>query len=254
MAHEEHPLCLLGKKLLQPLDRLDIKMVGGLVKEEQVAVPEQNLGQLYTHAPTTGKLVGGTVEILAPEAETYESTLRFGVHIAHILYGDALMKIFEAVEKLLILPALIVYGLGEAAVDFLKLGLAAVNLGKGLLHLFEQSSLVGQLHLLREITDYDVGRHRYGTGRRGLESGQYFEEGGLPGAVLAHECHFVSLIDDKTDIAEERLGRKLNPQSVDRNHTAKLAKIPQTAQAGARHNKTMHRETDPKHSPCIKIC
>ena len=43
----------LCKKLLQPLYRLDVEVVGRLVEQQHVGLLQQNLCQFDTHAPTS---------------------------------------------------------------------------------------------------------------------------------------------------------------------------------------------------------
>ena len=56
VAHKHHGLAITGKEVFEPLDTLDIEVVGGLVEQEHIRVLEQKLGQLNTHAPSTRKL------------------------------------------------------------------------------------------------------------------------------------------------------------------------------------------------------
>ena len=53
MTHKDDCTRRLGQELLQPLNRLDIEVVGGLVKQEHIGFLEEYLGQLDTHAPTS---------------------------------------------------------------------------------------------------------------------------------------------------------------------------------------------------------
>ena len=48
----------LSQELLQPLNRLNIKMVSGLIKQQHIRLLQQDLCQFDTHAPTATKLAG----------------------------------------------------------------------------------------------------------------------------------------------------------------------------------------------------
>ena len=57
-----------SQQLFEPLDRLNIEVVGGLVEQQHIRTAQQNLGQLDTHTPTTRELGGRTVEVGTLEA------------------------------------------------------------------------------------------------------------------------------------------------------------------------------------------
>jgi hypothetical protein len=75
VAHKYHGLTITGKEVFEPLDTLYIKMVGGLVEQENVGVLKQEFGKFDTHAPSARKLGGGTIKIFATEAEAYKGLL-----------------------------------------------------------------------------------------------------------------------------------------------------------------------------------
>ena len=65
VAHEYDSLCALSKKLFQPLDTFNIKMVGRLIEQEDIRFLQQDFCQFDTHTPSTGKLSGRTFKILS---------------------------------------------------------------------------------------------------------------------------------------------------------------------------------------------
>ena len=67
MAHQDDGIGLGGQKIFKPLYTLDVQMVGRLIEQQHVGSPQQQLGQLYTHTPSSAELTGRTVEILARE-------------------------------------------------------------------------------------------------------------------------------------------------------------------------------------------
>lgn len=78
VAYEQHGGRTAFEKILQPLDRLDVKVVGRLVQHEQIGVLQENLSQLDTHSPASGELRYGTVEIASLKAQADDGTVHLG--------------------------------------------------------------------------------------------------------------------------------------------------------------------------------
>ena len=57
-----------SQQLFEPLDRLNIEVVGGLVEQQHIRTAQQDLGQLDTHTPTARELGGRTVKVGTLEA------------------------------------------------------------------------------------------------------------------------------------------------------------------------------------------
>ena len=65
VTHQYHRLGRLCEESLQPLYAVDVKMVRGLVEQEDIGAREQQFGKLYTHTPTATELAGRTVEVFS---------------------------------------------------------------------------------------------------------------------------------------------------------------------------------------------
>ena len=68
VTHEHHRLAIACKEVLEPLDTLDIEVVGGLVEEQHIGMLEQELGQLDTHTPSARELRCRAVKVVTAEA------------------------------------------------------------------------------------------------------------------------------------------------------------------------------------------
>ena len=64
------------KIILQPFYRLDVKMIGRLVKKQDIRLGQQNLRQFDTHVPALAESLGLPAEILILESQTEKSLLR----------------------------------------------------------------------------------------------------------------------------------------------------------------------------------
>ena len=56
VADDEHGAVVVGDKAAQPLDALEVQVVGGLVQQQQVGVAQEELGQRDTHLPAAREL------------------------------------------------------------------------------------------------------------------------------------------------------------------------------------------------------
>ena len=70
---------IIVQVLLQPVARLEIEVVRGLIEQQQIGLDQQELGQRDAHLPAAGKLLGRAVRILARKAQAVEhrAGLRF---------------------------------------------------------------------------------------------------------------------------------------------------------------------------------
>ncbi|CDA37055.1 putative ATP-binding component of ABC transporter [Collinsella sp. CAG:166] len=70
VADDEDGAVVAGDKAAQPLDTLEIQVVGGLVQEQQVGVAQEKLGERDAHLPAAGKLGAGTLKVGDLKAQT----------------------------------------------------------------------------------------------------------------------------------------------------------------------------------------
>ncbi len=68
MADDDDGFPLLIK-LFQPLDGLDVEVVGRLVQQQYVRFLQQQFGKLDAHAPATAEIACLAVEVLSGESE-----------------------------------------------------------------------------------------------------------------------------------------------------------------------------------------
>ena len=62
MGDEDDGVRILDEKLLEPVARLEVEVVGRLVEQEDVRPAQQQLGQRDAHLPAAGELAGVAVE------------------------------------------------------------------------------------------------------------------------------------------------------------------------------------------------
>ena len=126
VTYQHHRLGTLRQELLQPLDTLDIKMVGRLIEEKYIRLLEQDLCQLDTHTPSTGELSGRTVEVFTGETQTAQRALYLSLVVFTTHHHIAIMFLGEFLHELGIALALVV---GAVSHFLLHLVEARLHLG-----------------------------------------------------------------------------------------------------------------------------
>ena len=210
MAHQHHRRCTLRQELLQPLDRLDVEMVRGLVEQQHIRALQQNLSQLDAHAPTTRKLTRGTVEIATAEAQAQQRALQLSLIALATQHQVALVLLREPLHQRHILRALIVSALAQLAFHAVDASLQASGVAESLARLLTHCGLIRQAHHLRQITNCRVSWNGHRAGGRLLLTTQYLQERGLPRPILTHKGNAVAIVHHKAGTAEQRLHAKLN--------------------------------------------
>ena len=214
MADQYHGVGTGGKELLQPLNGLDVQVIGRLVQQEYIGLHQKEFGQLDAHAPASGELAGGTVKILAAEAQTLQGALQFALVIIAPHQGEAVILSRKTVNQLLIAVGVVVRTLGHFVLQGGQMRLQVMDVGKSGLCLLTHCTGVRQLHHLRQIADGTITRQTDRTRRGRLLAGQYLEQSGLSGTVFPYEGDAVLLVDNETHVLKQRRGIELYGKSV----------------------------------------
>ena len=209
VAHQHHGFGRLGEKLLKPLYAFDVEVVGRLVEQEHVGLLQENLGELDAHAPATGELARGAVEVAALEAQTGEGALEGGFVVVAAEHHVAVVLESELLDQLGIALALVVGAVGHLLLQPLDALFHAGGVDEGFAGLFDDGGVVGEFHHLGQIAYGGVVGDGYGARGGLLLSAEYLEHGRFAGTVLAHERYAVAVVDDETHVMEERAGAEL---------------------------------------------
>ena len=152
MADQNHCVAALGQELLEPLDTLNVQVVGRLVKQQHVWMAQKQFGKFHAHTPAAAELTGGAVKVIAAESQTQQGLLQFCLVIAATHHLVALALTGKAVDKGVILLTLVIGTLHHLVVQALYLLLELMYILKGSLGLLTDRACIGQLHNLRQIT------------------------------------------------------------------------------------------------------
>ena len=213
VTYQHHRLGTLSQELLQPLDTLDIKMVGRLIEEEHIRLLEQDLCQLDTHTPSTGELPGRTVEIFTGETQTAQGSLNLSLVVFTAHHHVALVLLGELLHQLGIALALVVSAVGHFLLHLvearLHLGIVGESLSGFLLH----GGIILQFHHLRKIADRGFIRDSHHTGGWLLQATENLQHRRFAGTVLTYQGNAVAVVDYEAYIIEKWLYAKLYFQS-----------------------------------------
>ena len=80
VGDENERAVVAGEVVLQPLDGLDVEVIGRLIKENDFGLLEQDFGEVDTHLPAGAELHHRTAEVSFAETETKENLLRIAFH------------------------------------------------------------------------------------------------------------------------------------------------------------------------------
>ena len=168
------------QEVLQPVDRVNVQVVGGLVHHQQVGVAEQSLGQQHLHLQTG--VQGGHVVVveIGADAKALENAGRVALGLPAAQLG---ILLFQLAGQHAVLVGHLLLGVQ----GFLLLADIVETLvahDDGVHHVI---GVVGVLVLLQN-RHADVGQDRDLAGGGLQVSGQDLQKGGLAGAVCADDA------------------------------------------------------------------
>ena len=163
VADEDHGTGALSQELLEPLNRLDVEVVGGLVEKEHVGMLEKNLRQLNAHTPTTGKLARRPVEIAAFKAQSGERALHLSLVVLSSHHHIALMGLGELINQGHVVFTLIISALGHLLLHLVELLLDMDMSGESLSRFLAHGSVILKFHHLWQIAHGRAVGHRHRT-------------------------------------------------------------------------------------------
>ena len=214
VAHQHHCSGAGAEELLEPLNALDVEMIGGLIEQEHVRTAQQKLCQLDAHAPSAAELAGGPVKVTTAEAQSLQGAFQLGLVIEASHHLEAVAQMREAFHQRHVFFRLVIGALGQLVVHLLYLALHIADARKSLLGLLTHRVSVTQHHHLWQVSHCGITRHRHCTLGGSLQPRYHLEHRALAGTVLAHQGNAVAVVDDITDIGEERPCAELHTQMV----------------------------------------
>lgn len=188
---------VLRQVLLQPVHRLGVEVVGGLVEEEQVRGLDQQLAERHTALLAAGEVVDGPVAGRA--AQGVHGLLQLGVQVPRVGVVQVLLELAHLVHERVGVVGR--HELGDL-VEALEL---AHDLGGAVLDVLQDGLRLVELRLLHEDADAETGRDvRLAVGRL-LEARHDLQHRGLTGAVGSHDTDLRAGQEVQGDVIENHL-------------------------------------------------
>ena len=87
---------------LEPLDRLNVKMIRRLVKKKDIRLRQQNLGKLDTHVPALAESLRRPRKLIVLESQTQQSPFRHDLRIVRTRISQTVIDLIHPDYKILI--------------------------------------------------------------------------------------------------------------------------------------------------------
>ena len=207
MADHHDGGALLDQVALQPLDRLHIQVVGGLIEQQQVGILQQDLAQGDAHLPAA-RVVGH--QLLGPlgcEADCGQQLVDAGIELIAVQGFEALMQPAQLVDQLL--QVIRIAG-GLLAGHLMLHRMLAVEhhrrLAEGLEQLLTHGALGIDVEFLLHVGDARRALLHHLTAAGLLQAGDDPQLGGFAGAVDAHQPDAIARLHLPGDIAQHLPG------------------------------------------------
>ena len=200
---EQHRTVVVLQVLLQPLDRLNIEVVGRLVQQEDRGATQQQLRQLDTHTPTARELGRRTTKVASFEAQAEQRLFDIGIARLTTQQLVHLLCLIQAVQQVGIGLALVILARSHLTGHLLDLGLQAQHLLEGFAGLLDQRRRIVHAHRLRQVADRTIAIDRHGARRRCLLARNQAQQRRLTRAIATHQTDTVLRVDQKRNIIKK---------------------------------------------------
>ena len=205
VAHDHVRALILLQEALEPLDGVEIEMVGGLVEEEQVGVPQQHSRQHRAALLSAAEFDQGPIQIVLAEVESLQHLLDPGIERVSALAFQPFLQAGVVFEK----------GFGfriaflqsaQSARRLVVLRLEILEVLKTARRFLAQGAPIVDAHFLLHRRDHRASAPPHRTAVRIHLPGENAEERGLARAVATDQRDAVPFADLPVDVFEQLLG------------------------------------------------
>ena len=241
MADHDDGALVAAQKALEPLHRLKIQVVCGLVEHKHLGIADQQLCQRDAHLPAAGEVRGGLLDVAFLEAQAEQHAADLGLdgvatqHLVGVARTASCGKLaFGGVVAQRLLQ------LAQALLGFQDLHLRR--------HDLLEDGAIGHFDgLLLQVAHTSAPCEQDAALVGVLAAADDVEHGGFAGAVRAHERQAVVFLQLERDVGEqrapaERLRQMLNLH--DHGATTPLALKRNHAKGAGRRHREMSAKTD----------
>ena len=184
---------------LEPLHRLGVEVVGGLVEEQQVGLLEQQLAQRDPAALTTGEVVDERVRRRA--AQRVHRLVEPAVEVPRVGVVEVGLQVAHLGEQRVVVGV----GVGHLLGDRVVAVELALDLADGLLDVLQDGLALGQRRLLLEHADGGAGVEDRVAVVGVVEPRHDLEQRRLAGAVGADDADLGAVQEREGHVVEDDL-------------------------------------------------
>ena len=202
VGNDDHGAVPGGQHALQPADRVDVQVVGGLVEQQHVGVGEQRLGQQHAQLPARGDLAHGARVLVQRDAQPQQQLAGAGLGGIAVELGEAHLQVGHG-------HAVLLAHLGQR-VDALALGRDLPELMVAHDHGVDDPLVLEGELVLAQLAEPGARLDHHLPGGRFQVPAEDLHEGGLAAAVGADQPVAVTIAELDGDILEQRPGAELH--------------------------------------------
>ncbi|OPZ57390.1 MAG: hypothetical protein BWY87_01642 [Deltaproteobacteria bacterium ADurb.Bin510] len=213
-GHEQRALVFGREPVLEPDDRLDVQVVGGLVEQQHVGVERQDLSQRDAHLPAAAEGFDRSVVVGNAQAGQHDPGAVFEVVAAAVLeLGLSLAVALQQLGHLVV-----AHGLGHAVFHAADLLAQGRNLDRSAHDLGQRRTAGHIADILAEVADHGL------LGLGNLAAVGLFlahdepEDAGLAGAVGPDQAAAAGRQNLEARVLEQDLGTVLFGDAIEMDH------------------------------------
>ena len=213
---------MVNEQGFQPLDAFDVQVVGRFVKQQQVGLHDEKLGQLHAHFPSAAEFRHRAPHVLHLESQALQNAVGLLLGAGCTYRVESFVGVAQLLNQVGVAVAFVVRALRHFPGQSLQALFQKLHLLKGLHGHFQNGGGLVVFHLLGEVADAVVFGSTHRAGRRLLVSGDDLQEGGLACAVASDQADAVLVSDGQIQPLKQRAFTKVNPdrQQVQHGHAS----------------------------------
>src|SRR5579859_1738181 len=208
---------IVDEILFEPVSGFKIKVVRGLVQQQEVGFLQQQLGQCNTHLPAAGKSLRPSLPVFFAKAQAVQHRTYLGFNGVPVARLDFRLDAVEALSNLRVFSA----GVIDFSHAMRKLFLFTLHLVDMLENgkTFGEDAASGEREsVLREVAALYAALLRDGAVIQRLKAAQNLQKSGLAGAVRAYQADTIVRCDQPVELLEEDLGTETLAGLGELNH------------------------------------
>ena len=149
------------QEAFQPLNGLNVKVIGGFVQKQKVRLFQQDFGQFHAHLPTVTELAHGSQHIFMAKTQAHQNPLGLALDGVAAKQGQTVVEVVQLHDKFLILRAFIIGALGQLLLQLLRIALQLVVFVKSGKSLVQNGFRAVHVLFLWQISDGNTLRNNH---------------------------------------------------------------------------------------------